>query len=200
MTSKMSPTAESTAPRMSKGRVGSAGSGSSSRRLSKTITAMIKRLKHEGRPPADRRGDQATDQRPGRGAHAPHRADHAERASARRDPGEQQRREDVDRRDQQRGAHALQNRIADDEDTQARSDSAEQSADAVHDQTEPEQPHPAVAIGQLAAGDHQRRHDQQEDRYRDLHTLDGGVQILADVVDHHVHVRAGEAADELREG
>ena len=29
--------------------------------------------------------------------------------------------------------------------------------------------------------------------------FDGRVQVVADVVDHHVHVRAGEAADELRE-
>jgi hypothetical protein len=29
---------------------------------------------------------------------------------------------------------------------------------------------------------------------------DGCVQVGADVGDHHVHVRAGEAADELREG
>ncbi len=36
----MSPTADRTAPRVSKGRVGSAGSGSSSRRLSRTMSAM----------------------------------------------------------------------------------------------------------------------------------------------------------------
>ncbi len=58
---------------------------------------------------------------------------------------------------------------------------------------------PAVAIGELAAGDHQRRHHQQEDRDRGLHALDGGVQVMADVVDHHVHVRARETADELGE-
>ena len=51
-----------------------------------------------------------------------------------------------------------------------------------------EAPLPAVAIGQLAAGDHERRHDQQEDGDRDLHALHRGVQVLADVVDHHVHV------------
>ena len=58
----------------------------------------------------------------------------------------------------------------------------------------------AVAVGQLAAGDHQRRHDEQEERDRDLDALHGGVEVLADVVDHHVHVRAGEAADELGQG
>ena len=58
----------------------------------------------------------------------------------------------------------------------------------------------APSIGQLAAGDHERRHDQQEERYRDLDALDRGVQILADVVDHDVHVGTGEAADELGQG
>ena len=63
-----------------------------------------------------------------------------------------------------------------------------------------EAPLPAVAVGQLPAGDHQRRHHQQEDRDRDLHALHRGVQVRADVVDHHVHVRPGEAADELGQG
>ena len=52
-------------------------------------------------------------------------------------------------------------------------------------------------IGQLAARDHQHRHDQQEQRDRRLHALHVRVQVVADVVDHHVHVRAREAADEL---
>ena len=157
-------------------------------------------LEDERCPPADRRGDQAPEQRPGGGADAAHRADRAERAGPRGDPGEQQRREDVDRRDQQRRADALQDRVADDQDTQAGSGRAQQGADAVDDQAGGEAPLPAVAVGQLAAGDHQRRHHQQEDRDRDLHALHRGVQVLADVVDHHVHVRAGEAADELGQG
>ena len=45
MTSSTRPTADSTAPPMSKGRVGSAGSGSSTCRLSTTITAMIRAWK-----------------------------------------------------------------------------------------------------------------------------------------------------------
>ena len=199
MTTSTSPTADSTAPRMSKGRVGSAGSGSTSRRLSNTITTMIKAWKTNAarqliaeviRPPIN--GPAA--------APTPPIALITPNARARDvDAGEQQRREDVDRRDQQRGADTFEDRVADDEHTQTRSDRAEHRADAVHDQTEPEQPHPAVTLGQLPAGDHQRRHHQQEDRDRDLDTLDGGVQVLADVVDHHVHVRTGETADELRQ-
>ena len=72
-------------------------------------------------------------------------------------------------------------------------------ADPVHGQTEREAPLAAPLVGQLAAGDHQRRHDQQEHGDDGLHPLDGRVQVLADVGDHHVHVRAGEAADELGE-
>ena len=72
-------------------------------------------------------------------------------------------------------------------------------ADPVQRQAEHEAALPAPAVGQLAARDHQDRHDQEEQRDRGLHALDGRVQVVADVGDHHVHVRAREAADELRE-
>jgi len=55
-------------------------------------------------------------------------------------------------------------------------------------------------VGQLAARDHQCRHHQQEQGYTDLDSLDCGVQVVADVIDHDVHVRAREAADELSQG
>ena len=50
----------------------------------------------------------------------PMRADHAERAGPRGDLGEQQRRQDVDGRDQQGGADALEDRVAEDEHAEAR--------------------------------------------------------------------------------
>ena len=50
------------------------------------------------------------------------------------------------------------------------------------------------------ARNHQRRHHQQEHSDRDLHALHSRVQVRTDVVDHHVHVRPGEAADELSQG
>ena len=127
------------------------------------------------------------------------RVDRAERPGPRGDLGEQHGGQDVDGRDQQRRADALEDRVADDEHRQAGSDRADQRADAVHREADVETPLAAVAIGQLAARDHERRHDQQEDRDRELHALHGRVQVLADVVDHDVHVRAGEAADELGE-
>ena len=114
MTSRTSPTAESTAPqevegpgRICRQRVDEPAAQDDYRRDDD-------RLEDEGRSPADRRRDQTTDQRSRRGADAPHRADRAERASTRSDLGEQQRREDIDRRDQHRGAHAFEDRVADD--------------------------------------------------------------------------------------
>ena len=69
---------------------------------------------------------------------------------------------------------------------------------AVERQAQGEAPLATPAVGQLAAGDHERRHDEQEQRDRDLHALHRRVEVVADVGDHHVHVRAREAADELR--
>ena len=119
MTTRTRPTADRTAPTVSKGRVGSAGSGSSMPAAQQDDHRDDQGLEDEGRPPADRRGDEAADQRPGRGADAAHRADRAERPGARGDLGEQQRGEDVDGRDQQRGADALEDRVAEDEHAQA---------------------------------------------------------------------------------
>ena len=112
----------------------------------------------------------------------------------------QQRGEDVDRRDQQRGANALEHRVAEDQHPEVRRDRADQGADAVQHQAPGEAPLAAPAVGQLAARDHEDGHDQQEQRDRGLDALDGRVQVIADVRDHHVHVRAREAADELGEG
>jgi hypothetical protein len=107
--------------------------------------------------------------------------------------------EDVDRRDQQRRADALEHGVAEDQHSQIRRHRAEQRADPVERETPREALFPTPAVGQLAAGDHQDGHDQQEEGDRRLDALDGRVKIGADVVDHHVHVRAGEAADELGE-
>jgi hypothetical protein len=87
-----------------------------------------------------------------------------------------------------------------DEDAEAGGGRAQERADGIDDEPDGEQALAAVAVGELAAGDHQRGHDQQEDGDRDLDALDGGVQVLAHVVDHHIHVGTGEAADELRQG
>src|SRR6185369_17598629 len=82
---------------------------------------------------------------------------------------------------------------------EARRRRAHQRADPVEREPADEAALAPPSVRQLAAGDHQDRHDQQEQRDRRLDALDGGVQVLADVVDHHVHVRAREAADELSE-
>ena len=88
-------------------------------------------LEDERGPPADSRGDHAADQRPGRGADAAEPADHAEGPGARGEVGEPQRREDVDGRDQQRRADALEHRVAEDQHAEIRRDRAQQGADPV---------------------------------------------------------------------
>src|SRR5262249_33223057 len=116
-----------------------------------------------------------------------------------RDVGDEDRGEDVHRRDQQRGAHALEDGVPEDQDAETGCGRADERADCVHDQTRDETALTAPAIGELAARDPERGHHPQEERDRDLPTLDRRVEVLADVVDHHVHVRAREAANELRE-
>ena len=136
VTTRTRPTADRTAPPVSKGRVGIRRQRDPRcRRLSMMINAIDQGLEDEGRPPADGGGDEAADQRPGGGADAAQRADRPERAGTRGDLGEQQRREDVDGRDQQRRADAFEDRVAEDEDAQARGGRAQQGADAVHGET-----------------------------------------------------------------
>ena len=154
-------------------------------------------LEDERRPPADPRRDHTSDQRPCRGADTPQPADRAEGPGTRGEIAEPQRREDVDGRDQQRRTDALEHRVPEDQHAEARGDRAQQGADPVQRQAPDEAPLAAPAVGQLAARDHQDRHDQQEQGDRGLHALDGRVQVIADVGDHHVHVRARETADEL---
>ena len=163
------------------------------------IVATTRGLEDERGPPADSSGDHAPDQRSGRRADAAQPADHAEGPGARREIGEPQRREDVDGRDQQRRTDALEHRVAEDQHAEARGDRAQQGADPVQDEARHEAPLAAPAVCQLATGDHQDRHDQQEQSDRGLDALHRRVEVVADVGDHHVHVRAGEAADELGE-
>ena len=66
------------------------------------------RLEQEGEPPAGGGGDQATDERASGGTDPARGADGAERLGAGGHVTEEDRREDVDGRDQQRGPDALQ--------------------------------------------------------------------------------------------
>ena len=199
ITTRTRPAADRTAPRVSKGRRRVGRDGIDDRATQPDDHRDDHRLEHERRPPTDRGGDETSDQRSGGGADASHPGDHTEGPGPRRDVGEEQRREDVDGRDQQGGADAFEDRVAEDQDAEAGRGRADQRADPVDDETDREAPLAAPPVGQLAAGNHERRHHQQEHRDRDLHALHRRVQVLADVGDHHVHVRAREAADELRE-
>ena len=104
---------------------------------------------------------------PGGGADAAHPADHAERPRARRDVGEEHRGEDVDGRDQQRGADAFEDRVAEDQHAEARATprssprrSRTRSRPAVKHRF---RPHRSVS---LPPGIIERGHHQQEDRDR----------------------------------
>ena len=74
-----------------------------------------RRLYQEGDSPTDRGRDQPTDERARRGADAGHAADHAEGTRTRLQVVEEHGRQDVDRRDHQRAADALECRVADDQ-------------------------------------------------------------------------------------
>ena len=197
ITTRTRPAADSTAPTLSKGCVRSAGRGSTMARLSHRIKHDDERLEHEGGAPTDGGGDEAADQGSGGGADAAHPGDDAEGLGPGRHVGEQDRGEDVDGWDQQRGADAFEDRVAEDQHAEPLGHRAHEGADPVEDEPDDEAPLATPAIGQLAARDHEGGHHEQEDGDRRLDALNRGVQILADVVDHHVHVRAGEAADEL---
>ena len=84
-------------------------------------------------------------------------ADDAERPRARGEVAEPQRGEDVDGRDQQRRADALEHRVAEDQHAEPRRDRAQQRADPVQHEADGEAALAAPAIGQLAARDHQDR-------------------------------------------
>src|SRR4029079_7385168 len=95
-------------------------------------TGTAGRGEGEARSPADRGGDQAADQRARRGADPTQRADDSEGSSARGDLGEEQRSQDVDRRDQQRGTDTFEDGVAEDQDPQPGRGGAHQSPDAVY--------------------------------------------------------------------
>ena len=199
-TMKNMPTADKIAPKGSKGRVGSGSTGSSSRRLRKTIVATTRAWKTNAarqlipvvmRPPIEWSRC---------GADPCHATDHAERTSARGQVAERHRRKDVDGRNQEGRAHALEDGVAEDQHAEARGDGAQKRANPVEDETSDKAPLATPTIRQLAGRDHQDGHDQQEQRDRGLHALDRRVQVVADVVDHHVHVRARKAANELGKG
>ena len=125
-TTKNMPTAERIAPTASKGRVGSGGSGSTSRRLSRMIVATISAWKTNAArqliavvitPPISG---------PAAAPIPPKPADHAKGPGTRGEIGEPDRREDVDGRDQQRRTDAFEDRVAEDQHAEARGDRAQQ--------------------------------------------------------------------------
>ena len=128
-----------------------AAAGSTMRRLSRMIAPTTAAWRRNETPPADRRRDEAADQWPRRGADAAHAADQAKGAGPRLDVVEEHRREDVDGRDQQGRADALEGRVADDQDAETRRERGDHGADAVDGETADEAALAAPDVGQLAA-------------------------------------------------
>ena len=156
-------------------------------------------LKDKRSAPADGGRDEAADQGSSGRTYPPHATDHPERPGARSEVGEEHRGEDVDRRDQQGGAHSFEDRIPENENSQSRRDGTEDSPDGVDPEPQREAPFPSPTVGQLAAGNHEGGHHQEEQRDGYLDTLDCGVQVVTYIGDHDIHVRAGKTADELRQ-
>src|ERR1043165_5031300 len=99
-----------------------------------------------------------------------------------------------DRRYQQCRPDALEDRVAEYQDAEAGGDGAEQCADPIEREPKHEAPLTTPTVRELAAGDHEDRHDQEEQRDRGLDTLYARVEVIADVVDHHVNVQPREVA------
>ena len=100
--------------------------------------------------------------------------------------------------DDEDGAEALDERPADEQDRQVRRDAGDERPRAVDDKADPERPLGAPPVADLAADEHERRHDQRVQRDRGLHPDDGRVQVRRHRRDRHVHHRRVEHHDELR--
>ena len=73
-------------------------------------------------------------------------------------------------------------------------------ADAVDHQSDDEHPPPPEQVPELAAGEHQRRHDQRIERDHGLDRGDGGVEVGDQLGDRDVHHRLVQDHQELGRG
>jgi hypothetical protein len=143
------------------------------------------------REPADQRAD-GNGARPGRGDEAVGLRPllEAEVAGDQRD----------DRRQDQRGADALEERPAEQEHRQALRERGRQRPQAVDHAPDREGPLPAYEGADLAAGDHQHRHHQRVGRDGALDPGNGRSHVVGDRRDRDVHDRAVERHQELPGG
>ena len=197
ITRKNMPVAESTPPAASNFRLLSGGSGSVIPRQSTTIRATTAACSRNVAA-ADRRGDEAADQRPRRRADAAHAADDPEGPRARLQIIEEDRRQDVDRRDHQGRPNALQGRVSEDQHPKHRGERRHHGARAIHREPPDQAALAPENVRQLAARDHQRRHAQKKQCDRGLHAMHGRFEISGDAGDRDVHARTREARDKLR--
>ena len=102
-----------------------------------------------------------------------------------------------DRRQDQRGADALQDRPADHQHRQVRRERGGERAAAVDHAADREGALAADDLADLAAGDHERRHHQRVEGDRRLDPGHGRADVLGDGRDRDVHHRAVEHHQEL---
>ena len=141
-------------------------------------------------------GDEAADERPDGDRHRGRRGDEAVglRPGLDREVAGHQR---DDRRHDQRGADALEERPADDEDREARRERRGQRAGGVDDAADGEGAAAADDAADLAAGDHQAGHHQRVQGDGRLDAGDRGAHVLGHGGDRDVHDRAVQRHDEL---
>ena len=102
-----------------------------------------------------------------------------------------------DRRHDQRRADPLEQRPTENEHRQVRRQGRRQRTRPVDDTADHEGASSPDHRADLAAGDHQHRHDQRVERDRRLDPGDRGADVLGDRGDRHVHHRAVQRHQEL---
>ncbi len=96
----------------------------------------------------------------------------------------------INRWDHQRGANAFEERIAEYQYPQPRSERRDQRAEAIDDQAKLEAELATPDVRQFAARDHQCGHGEREEGDRRLDALYVCIQVLRNVIYRHVHIGA----------
>ena len=154
-------------------------------------------LAREHPAPGEVRRAEAADQWPDRDRDGARRSDEAVRGRAAR-LGEVAGDERDDRRQDQRGADALEEGPADQQDGEARRQRRRQRPCAVDHAADRERPLAADDRPDLGAGDHQRRHHERVGGDRALDPGHGRSDVLGDRRDRDVHDAAVQRHQELR--
>ena len=193
-----SPMTESSVPTRSRWGFDSTGA-SAIRRDSTRMTPTTSTSPKKTQSPRAVGRRRAADQRPGGHRDRSGGGDQAVRLRPRLGsevPGD----EGHDRRHDQRGADAFEERPADDQHGEVRGEAGGQRADAVDHAADRERPATADDRADLPARDHERGHHQRVEGDGGLDAGDGRAHVVGDGGHRHVHHRAVERHQELRGG